>query len=346
MDARALLDPRVLLVTGKGGVGKSTVAAALAIAGVRSGRRTCLVEVEGRQTMRALFNTEPWGFDEREVRQDLFGLSIDPEASLAEYLAMFYGARRLSRLVVNSTAVEFATTAAPGIKDVLLIGKVKEMERRRDPDGRFVYDLIVVDAPPTGRILNFLRAPEATTELVRVGPVHEQARSVMDLLADPGRLRLQLVTLLEEMPVAETAESATALTGFGVGLNPVIANRVLQPRLDPAAAKIVEAGITEVTLRSVLAGSGFDDDASLRVLRTLGERHLHRLELQETMRAALRDQIEVPLFELPYLATRSFAETEVSLLADHVNAAVDPDTPPSGGHTSRASYSDGGRHVS
>jgi hypothetical protein len=168
----------------------------------------------------------------------------------------------------------------------------------------------------------------------------------MDLLADPDRLRLQLVTLLEEMPVAETAESATALTGFGVGLNPVIANRVLQPRLDPAAAKIVEAGITEVTLRSVLAGSGFDDDASLRVLRTLGERHLHRLELQETMRAALRDQIDVPLFELPYLATRSFAETEVSLLADHVNAAVDPDTPPSGGHTSRASYSDGGRHVS
>jgi anion-transporting ArsA/GET3 family ATPase len=324
VDASALLDPRVLLVTGKGGVGKSTVAAALAIAGVRSGRRTCLVEVEGRQTMRALFNTEPWDFDEREIRQDLFGLSIDPEASLAEYLAMFYGARRLSKLVVNSTAVEFATTAAPGIKDVLLIGKVKEMERRRDPDGRFVYDLIVVDAPPTGRIVNFLRAPEATTELVRVGPIREQAQSLIDLLCDPNRLRLQLVTLLEEMPVAETAESAAALTGLGVALNPVIANRVLRSRFDEAAAKIVESGISADVLRSVLDGTAVGDDTSIAALRTLGDNHVHRLALQATMRAALRERLDVGVFELPYLATRTFAETEVSALADHVTAAIEP----------------------
>lgn len=325
MDARALLDTRVLLVTGKGGVGKSTAAAALAIASVRTGRRTCLVEVEGRQTMRAIFNTEPWDFDEREMRQDLFGLSVDPEASLAEYLAMFYGAKRLSRLVVNSAAVEFATTAAPGIKDVLLIGKVKEMERRRDPDGRFVYDMIIVDAPPTGRILNFLRAPEATTELVRVGPIREQAQSVIDLLLDPNRLRLQLVTLLEEMPVAETAESAAALTDLGVQLNPIITNRVLRPQADAAATKVLADGIALDTLQSVLAGSGFEDAVSAEALRTVGERHLRRLALQDEMRTALRERIDVPLFELPYLATRSFAENEVSLLADVVSAAVTGD---------------------
>lgn len=325
VEARALLDPRVLLVTGKGGVGKSTAAAALAIASVRSGRRTCIVEVEGRQTMRALFNTEPWGFDEREIRQDLFGLSVDPEASLAEYLAMFYGAKRLSRLVVNSTAVEFATTAAPGIKDVLLIGKVKEMERRRDADGRFVYDMIVVDAPPTGRIVNFLRAPEATTELVRVGPIREQAQSLIDLLLDPNRLRLQLVTLLEEMPVAETAESATALTELGVQLNPIITNRVLRPQVDPAAAKVLADGITTATLASVLAGTDLADAGSADALRELGERHLRRLALQDEMRTTLRERIAVPLFELPYLATRAFAENEVSLLADVITAAVSGD---------------------
>jgi anion-transporting ArsA/GET3 family ATPase len=317
-----LLDPRVLLVTGKGGVGKSTVAAALAIAAVRTGRRTCLVEVEGRQTMRSLFDTERWDFDEREVRQDLFGMSIDPEASLSEYLAMFYGGKRLSRLVVNSTAVEFATTAAPGIKDVLLIGKIKEMERRRDADGRFVYDTIVVDAPPTGRILTFLRAPEATTELIRVGPIREQAQSVVDLLLDPNRLRLQLVTLLEEMPVAETADSARDLGALGVQLNPVIANRVLQPQLDEASAKVVEDGMELEALQRVLAGSGLDDEGSARVLRELGERHLRRLALQDEMRAALRDQITLPLLELPYLPTRSFAETEVSLLADVISELV------------------------
>ncbi len=330
MDSRALLDPRVLLVTGKGGVGKSTAAAALAIASVRTGRRTCLVEVEGRQTMRALFNTEQWDFDEREVRQDLFGLSIDPEASLAEYLAMFYGAKRLSRLVVNSTAVEFATTAAPGIKDVLLIGKVKEMERRRDADGRFVYDMIVVDAPPTGRILNFLRAPEATTELVRVGPIREQAQSLIDLLLDPNRLRIQLVTLLEEMPVAETADSADALAELGVQLNPIIANRALRPRMDQAAAKVFESGMTAETVQSVLGGSGLEDARTATALRELGERHLRRLELQDEMRAALRAQTQVPLFELPYLATRSFAENEVSLLADVISAAVSGDEVPVG----------------
>ena len=322
MDPRALLDPRVLLVTGKGGVGKSTVAAALAIAAVRTGRRTCLVEVEGRQTMRSLFDTEPWDFGEREVRQDLFGMSIDPEASLSEYLAMFYGGKRLSRLVVNSTAVEFATTAAPGIKDVLLIGKIKEMERRRDADGRFVYDMIVVDAPPTGRILNFLRAPEATTELIRVGPIREQAQSVVDLLLDPNRLRLQLVTLLEEMPVAETADSADDLQALGVQLNPVIVNRVLQPQLDQAAAKVVEGGLEVEALQRVLAGSGLDDARSAQVLLDLGDRHLRRLALQDEMRAALRDRIDVPLLELPYLPTRSFAETEVSLLADVISELV------------------------
>jgi anion-transporting ArsA/GET3 family ATPase len=322
VDPRALLDPRVLLVTGKGGVGKSTVAAALAIAAVRTGRRTCLVEVEGRQTMRALFGTEPWDFDEREVRQDLFGMSIDPEASLSEYLAMFYGGRRLSRLVVNSTAVEFATTAAPGIKDVLLIGKIKEMERRRDDDGRFVYDTIVVDAPPTGRILNFLRAPEATTDLIHVGPIREQAQSVVNLLLDPNRLRMQLVTLLEEMPVAETADSARDLGELGVQLNPVIVNRVLQAQLDEAAAKVVEGGLAPATLQRVLAGSGLDDQTSAASLLELGERHLRRLALQDEMRRALRDHLDAPLLELPYLPTRSFAETEVSLLADVVSELV------------------------
>lgn len=321
MDPRGLLDPRVLLVTGKGGVGKSTVAAALAVAAVRSGRRTCLVEVEGRQIMRSLFSTEPWDFTEREVRADLYGLSVDPEASFAEYLAMFYGARRLSRLVVNSTAVEFATTAAPGIKDVLLIGKVKEMERRRDPDGVFVYDLIVVDAPPTGRIVNFLRAPEATIDLVTVGPIREQAQSLVDLLLDPTRTRIQLVTLLEEMPIAETLDSARALQELGVQLNPIIANRVLQPRFDAAAAKTIEAGVTPEAVGTALARGGLDA-ADAPALIALAQRHLHRLTLQEEMRAELDGHLQLPALELPYLPTRSFGEAEIERLADVISGVL------------------------
>lgn len=321
MDVRELLAPRVLLVTGKGGVGKSTVAATLAVAAAGTGRRTCLVEVEGRQSMRSLFATEPWDFDEREFRPGLFGMSIDPEASLRDYMAMFYGARRLSRLVINSTAVEFATTAAPGIKDVLLIGKVKEMERRRDADGHMVYDSIVVDAPPTGRIVNFLRAPDAATELVTVGPIREQAQSVVDLLCDPARLRVQLVTLLEEMPVTETVDSAQALSDLGVALNPVIANRVLAPRLDSTATKLIRGGLESSDVAAALTSVDADADAvDPATLLDLADRHLRRLDLQDAMRGALTDDLG-PAVELPFMTGRSFGEAEINRLADTIAGA-------------------------
>ncbi len=318
METRELLDPRVLFVTGKGGVGKSTVAAALALAGVRSGRRTCLVEVEGRQTMARVFGTEPWGFEEREIRPDLFGMSVDPEASLSEYLDMFYGARRISKLVVGSTAVEFATTAAPGIKDVLLIGKVKELERRREPDGRFAYDLIVVDAPPTGRIVNFLRAPDATTELVNVGPIRGQAQSLVDMLLDGARTHLQLVTLLEEMPVEETVDSAEALRDLGVTVGPIIVNRALEPGLDDEARAALAAGLDvgEVVAAAGEAGVGLSEDDAAALLAR-GQRHLRRLDLEARMRERLR-AAHAPVAELPFLASREFREPQVSALADRL----------------------------
>lgn len=318
MELDNLLDPRLLIVTGKGGVGKSTVAATLAMAGAATGRKTCLVEVEGRQTFSRLFNTQAWDFDEREFRPGLWGLSIDPEASLREYLEMFYGARRLSRIVTNSSAVEFATTAAPGIKDVLLVGKVKEMERRRDPDGRFHYDLIVLDAPPTGRIVNFLRAPDATTELVNIGPIRDQAQSLIDMLLNPERTNLLLVTLLEEMPVQETVESAAALTELGVTLGPVIVNRVLRPRLDEAGRQALEAMEVE-TVAKHLAAAGLDlDEEAAATLHRVGMLHVHRLALQERMRSRLSKKIRPPLLELPYLWTDHFGPDEIGQLAEMV----------------------------
>lgn len=324
MDAPRLLDPRVLIVTGKGGVGKSSAAAALALAGSRTGRHTCLVEVEGRQTMSRLFNTEPWDFTERAFRPNLTGMSIDPEASLREYLEMFYGAKRLSKMVVGSTAVEFATTAAPGIKDVLLVGKVKEMERRRDEDGRFHYDLIVVDAPPTGRIVNFLRAPDATTELVNVGPIRTQAQSLVDMLLDPRRTHLQLVTLLEEMPVQETIDSAVALRELGVTLGPLLVNRVLPERFDEEACKAFRDDLGTDELVAVLAEAGLDVGAHAAAdLRRLGEVHLARLQLQQRMRERLGAKLDLPRVELPYLHAERFEEAQIATLAGIIEESVE-----------------------
>lgn len=319
VDPSPLLAPRLLLVTGKGGVGKSTVAASLALAAVRSGRRTCLVEVEGRQTFSRLFDTSPWGFEEREFRPGLFGMSVDPEASLAEYLDLFYGAKRISKLVVGSTAVEFATTAAPGIKDVLLIGKVKEMERRRDADGHFAYDCIVVDAPPTGRIVNFLRAPEAATALVNVGPIRTQAQSVVDMITDGARTHVQLVTLLEDMPVQETIESIAALTELGVRLNPVIANRVIPDPFDAQARKALKAGLED--LAAILGDAGLPvDEETAQALRALGMGRLTRLELQKRSRKRLVEEGGMPVVELPQLSAgpsrpETFGTEQIASLA-------------------------------
>jgi anion-transporting ArsA/GET3 family ATPase len=322
MEITDLLAPRLLVVTGKGGVGKSTCAAALAVAGARAGRRTCLVEVEGRQTMARLFSTRPWDFEEREFRPGLFGLSIDPEASLANYLEMFYGARRISKLVVGSTAVEFATTAAPGIKDVLLIGKVNEMERRRGPDGRPAYDLIVVDAPPTGRIVNFLRAPDATTELVNVGPIRNQANLLVDMLLDPARTHLQLVTLLEELPVQETVEGVRALRDLGMTVGPILVNRVLPDRFDEGARKALTDDLAPADLQAILAAEGLEvDEDGAAALRDLGVGELERSDLQRRLREDLSERVDVPTLELPYLYTEGFTDREIGLLADVIGAA-------------------------
>ncbi|AXV05364.1 Arsenical pump-driving ATPase [Euzebya pacifica] len=316
MDASQLLSRRLLLVTGKGGVGKSTLAASLALAGSRLGRRTCLVEVEGRQAFSSIFSTAPWDFEEREFRPSLYGLSIDPEASLTEYLSMFYGAQRITKLVARTPAVEFATQAAPGIKDVLLIGKVKEMERRRRDDGQFEYDLIVVDAPPTGRIVNFLAAPDATTELVNVGPVRQQAQTVIDMLTDSSRTAVLLTTLLEEMPVTETADSIRDLTQLGVPLGPVLINRAVQPAMDDAALKHL-AGMDREAVQRVLADLGIDDvDASTaEALLDTGHTHLGRLDLAERMRQRVADEIDLPSLELPFVADATRPEEIVTAIA-------------------------------
>ncbi|MGI9018896.1 MAG: ArsA family ATPase [Euzebya sp.] len=324
MEAQELLERRLLLVTGKGGVGKSTLSAALALAGSRGGRKTCLVEVEGRQSFSTIFETAPWDFEEREFRPGMFGLSIDPEASLTEYLSMFYGAQRITRLVARTPAVEFATQAAPGIKDVLLIGKVKEMERRRQPDGRFAYDLIVVDAPPTGRIVNFLAAPDATTELVNVGPVRQQAQSVIDMLTDATRTAVLLATLLEEMPVTETTDSIAALQDLGVPLGPILVNRVTTPALQPQALKVSQA-MTAQELHTVLSRVPDAADVPVAVaqeLLGLGANHRSRLELQDRMRSRLAEETDLASVELPFVAAAVSANDVVIALAGVLQEAL------------------------
>jgi anion-transporting ArsA/GET3 family ATPase len=301
-----LLDrARLLVVTGKGGTGKTTVAGAIAMAAAGRGRRSLVVEVEGRQGLAGLFGLRPLGHQERRVAKGVMGLSVDPEESLREYLGR-YGAAPLARLLSWARLTRFVTAAAPGLGDILLVGKVWEVVTRRRPGVSTdpFYDLVVLDAPPTGRIVPFLRAPETVAELARVGPIRHQAERVRELLDNPGLTRMVLVCLPEELPVTETLESASLLRAARLPLGPVVVNRVTTDRLGARASKLARLARDPEPLAEAARQAGARlDAAALAVLLGEARDQQRRLtaerRLLRELRAGLPEGQQV--IELPQL---------------------------------------------
>lgn len=239
-----LTKARLHFVTGKGGTGKSTIAAALALALAAGGRKVLLVEVEGRQGIAQLFDVPPLPHEEVKIATAEGGgvvnaLAIDTETAFLEYLDMFYNLGLAGRAMRRIGAVEFATTIAPGLRDVLLTGKIKEIVVRSDSGGtaepkgkQIAYDAIVVDAPPTGRIARFLDVTKAISDLARGGPVHSQAEGVVRLLHS-DLTAIHLVTLLEALPIQETIEAINELRQLELPIGSVFVNRNIPAYLSP-----------------------------------------------------------------------------------------------------------------
>ncbi|MFE6870824.1 ArsA-related P-loop ATPase [Kitasatospora sp. NPDC057692] len=321
---------RLHVVSGKGGTGKTTVAAALALALAAEGHRTLLIEVEGRQGIAELFGIAALPYEERRIASvtpaqlglppaqdgaaatggEVHALAIDTEQALLEYLDMFYKLGRAGKALQKVGFVDFATTIAPGVRDVLLTGKACEAARRKGPDGRRRYDAVVMDAPPTGRITRFLNVNSEVAGLARIGPIHSQAQAVMRVLKSP-ETAVHLVTLLEEMPVQETVDGFAELHEAGLPVGGVLVNMVRPPVLDAAAVAAVDGDHREeVALALGEAGLGGRSrkpetvrtavEPLLDPLLEQAREHAERVELERARRADLQ-QLKLPTYELPLL---------------------------------------------
>jgi anion-transporting ArsA/GET3 family ATPase len=294
---------RLHVVTGKGGTGKTSVAAALALALASSGRRTLLTEVESRQGIAQLFGAEPLPYQELRIATvpgggEVRALAVDPEEALLEYLDMFYKLGAAGRALRKVGAIDFATTIAPGLRDVLLTGKVKEATTRSS-DGRRAYDAVVLDAPPTGRIGRFLNVTAETARLAKMGPIKTQSEGVASLLRSPIT-SVHVVTLLEEMPVQETLDGIAeirAVPGMQVGgvvinmTRPAVLSQQelkAQPDLAAMAAALSAAGL-------------YDPDPLAAALAEELSEHVRLVELADRERTEL-EAAGQPIYELPLIA--------------------------------------------
>jgi anion-transporting ArsA/GET3 family ATPase len=328
VDLDRFLEPKILIVSGKGGVGKTTVSAALALVAARTGRKVCVAEVDRKGTLPKLFGTTRGGtYEAEELSPGVWGLSVIPEDALAEYLRVQYHMRRISKVFTSTHFVDYITTAAPGLKDILVLGKIWYLEQNREGAGfRHAFDTIIVDAPAAGHMLQFLSAPTGLADAVRVGPIQRQAQWLVEMLQDASRTRVHLVSLAEEMPVAETIETAAALNErLGISTGAAFANAILTELLDgderDALERIRDDPMETLGAQADAVGLDLDKediDALLGYERFLEARRA----IQAPYVRRLRRDADAPVVELPFLFSAGLALPDIETLADVVEHQV------------------------
>jgi anion-transporting ArsA/GET3 family ATPase len=302
--ARFCSQSRLVIVAGKGGVGKTTVTAALAVMAAKAGLRTLIVEVEGKTGLGTAFGRGELGYDEIEVADGVRARTITPDQALLEYLED-HGMRRLSKRLSSSGLLDVVATAAPGIKDILVLGKVKSLEKGREAD------LIVLDAPAAGHAVTFLTSARGLLDAVRVGPVRTQAEEVLEVLTDPARCQVLLVTLPEETPVNEAVETASRLRErVGVRIGAIVVNGLYPPvdgldGLDAGSDRL--AGLPAGETQALVAAADF---------------RRARQQLQHEQLRRLSENLDLPQLHLPFLFSPELGRAEIDGLASALADAL------------------------
>jgi anion-transporting ArsA/GET3 family ATPase len=309
---------RLVIVAGKGGVGKTTVSATLARAAALTGLSTLIVEVEGMSGLPVVFGQGELGYDEvvlaagggPDGAADVRARTLTADAALVEYLRD-HGLSRISRRLVSSGALDVVATAAPGIKDILLLGKVKQLVREG------VADLIVLDAPAAGHAITFLQSARSLIDTVSVGPINAQARDVLSLLEDHRQCQVVLVTIPEETPVNEAVDTAFSLEDrVGIGLGPIVVNGLYPP---------IEGLVADE--RAVTAAAD-EADVALRpgeaaALGSAARFRLDRTALQAEQVGRLEAQLPLPQLRLPFLFSAEIGPAELDELARVILREID-----------------------
>jgi anion-transporting ArsA/GET3 family ATPase len=311
---RGVFARRLHFVVGKGGVGKTTVTAALARMLAAGGRRTLAIEMEAGGRLPAVLGTSEAVGTAREVAPNLCVVSIDGRVALEEYLGLVIPVKRLLSTVFSSRIYQYFVAAAPGLKELMTVGKVWYEATRAD-GSRPVWDAVVVDAPATGHGLQYLRMPQAARDTFGAGLVQREAARVVALLQDARTTAVHLVTLAEDMPVTEALEAHAQITGpLGLSVGAVIVNRVHRRRFEPAVLATLD--------RAATAATG-GDQACLRAVHDRAAEETSWSDINAQHLERLRTALGAgSLVELPYLFAEEFGESEIATLAHALNTVT------------------------
>ena len=304
------LAKRFVIVAGKGGVGKSTMCAALGLAAARAGKRTIIAELNTRETVPLLFGKAPGGYEPQQVFEGLYSMNIQPEPALHEYGLRKVRFERIYKTVFENDGMRRLLRMIPGMNELLLLGKAFDLERDRERDGSPTWDMIIIDAPATGHGVSLLRLPQTILEVIKSGPMAEEVHDMRRLLLDPERTIINLVTLPEEMPVRETIELRDQIDELlRIPKGYLLINGVwpdLMSERDLAVMRTFREG-------AVAQGDPVVNGA-MSCLRTL----IRRRRFQEEYLRQLRHQVAMPHIEVPFLFTRDFSFDAIHTLSDHI----------------------------